>query len=50
MADNGRGFDPTQAADGNGLRNLEKIIAALAGKLEPETAEGKGVVVKLMES
>ena len=48
MTDNGRGFDSTLAADGNGLRNLEKRIAVLAGRLELETAVGKGVVVKLM--
>jgi len=48
MTDNGRGFDPSLAADGNGLRNLEKRIAALAGKIELATADGKGVVVKLM--
>ena len=42
MTDNGRGFDSNLAADGNGLRNLEKRIATLAGKLGTGNGGGEG--------
>lgn len=48
MTDSGQGFDPSRAAEGNGLRNLQQRVTAMEGKLELESAEGKGVIVKLM--
>jgi signal transduction histidine kinase len=47
VRDDGRGFDPSNPADGNGLRNLRVRAAELGGTLDVETAAGKGTIVRL---
>jgi signal transduction histidine kinase len=52
VADNGRGFDPGQAANpgapedtGYGLLGLRERVSALGGSLSLETAPGEGVTL-----
>ena len=45
VADNGRGFDPGQATDGNGVANLRRRVAALGGTLRVESAPGRGTTI-----
>jgi len=47
IEDNGLGFDPSSARQGNGLRNMTSRAEALGGRLSLNTAPGKGVVVTL---
>lgn len=49
VADDGRGFDPVQAAGGNGrgLANLSSRAQALGGLLEIEAVDGGGTIVRL---
>lgn len=49
VADNGRGFDPTQTSgDGNGLSNMRRRLEDVGGKLELESAPDKGTVVRFI--
>ena len=45
IADNGKGFDPEEAAGGNGLRNMRARAAALGTKLEFHSVVGEGTSV-----
>jgi ligand-binding sensor domain-containing protein/signal transduction histidine kinase len=47
VQENGRGFDPSAAASGHGLRSLRQRAADLGGKLAIESAAGKGTTVLL---
>ncbi|HYC84721.1 MAG TPA: sensor histidine kinase [Chryseosolibacter sp.] len=47
IEDNGQGFDPSSARQGNGLRNMKSRAEALGGRLSLRTAPGKGVVITL---
>ncbi len=42
IADNGRGFDSSQATGGNGLRNIRHRVEELGGHLELRTSPGEG--------
>lgn len=48
ITDDGVGFDMSVAAEGNGLRNLQTRVNELEGKLEVESAVGRGTTVRLM--
>ncbi|HEY5298048.1 MAG TPA: sensor histidine kinase [Verrucomicrobiae bacterium] len=50
VQDNGEGFDSESLADGrrNGLRNIHRRAEAMGGKLELQSASGKGTRVKLL--
>jgi signal transduction histidine kinase len=45
--DDGRGFDPSQTALGNGLRNIEKRARKMGASYSIESAPGKGCVVSV---
>lgn len=45
--DNGKGFDPSVAARGNGLRNLRERAALMKGSIHWTTAPGKGCEMTL---
>ncbi|MBI2837168.1 MAG: hypothetical protein HYX75_02565 [Acidobacteria bacterium] len=45
LRDNGRGFDPSIAYDGNGLESMRARAAALGGTLEMTSAAGQGTDV-----
>jgi signal transduction histidine kinase/ligand-binding sensor domain-containing protein len=47
FSDNGRGFDMSQAAHGNGLRNMRARAEKLGGELEIITKNGKGTTIVL---
>lgn len=47
VSDDGRGFDSSQAGDGNGLVNIKQRAAKLGGTLEVISTIGKGTTVKL---
>jgi ligand-binding sensor domain-containing protein/signal transduction histidine kinase len=47
VSDNGRGFDPAQASDGNGLSSMHNRAKALGGELHIETGVGQGARVHL---
>jgi signal transduction histidine kinase len=47
VVDNGRGFDPAAAADGNGLANIRKRASDLGGAVELETAQNRGTTLTL---
>jgi len=42
IADNGRGFDPAQAAAGNGLGNMRRRMQLIGGTLDLESVPGSG--------
>jgi signal transduction histidine kinase len=42
FTDNGQGFDPTQSGQGLGLKNIEKRINSVGGRIELHSAPGKG--------
>jgi signal transduction histidine kinase len=48
LTDDGVGFDPAGAFDGNGLRNLHRRVAELEGKLDIDSGPGRGTSVRLM--
>lgn len=48
VADDGVGFDTSQLSEGNGLRNLQKRIEQLEGKIEITSEINKGTTIKLM--
>jgi PAS domain S-box-containing protein len=45
VADDGRGFDPQRESPGYGLRGMGERVDLLAGRLEVESAEGRGTKV-----
>ena len=48
IADDGLGFDPAQAPDGAGLRNIrERVQATLNGTLELTSTPGRGTVLTI---
>lgn len=48
ITDDGRGFDTSLVADGNGLRNLQQRVSQLDGKIEVVSMIGSGTITKLM--
>ena len=48
LNDNGKGFDPEQADEGNGLFNMRERAAKLGGALEIISQSGRGTNVKLI--
>jgi signal transduction histidine kinase len=47
LTDNGKGFDPTADADGNGLPSMRKRAAHLGGKLRIVSQPGAGATLTL---
>lgn len=47
IADNGKGFDPKTVQAGNGLANMRQRAADIKGKIDVQTAPGKGVRILL---
>jgi signal transduction histidine kinase len=48
IADDGLGFDPAQAPDGAGLRNIrERVQATLNGTLRLTSTPGRGTVLTI---
>jgi signal transduction histidine kinase len=47
IRDNGKGFDPSQTFDGQGLRNMKKRAAEVNGGLEIWSEPGEGTVMSL---
>src|SRR5262245_40063879 len=45
VSDNGRGFDCTEARQGNGLVNIRRRAAWLGGSVEFQASPGKGAVI-----
>jgi signal transduction histidine kinase/ligand-binding sensor domain-containing protein len=50
LRDNGRGFDPATATDGNGLANMRTRIARARGTLEMRAAPGQGTEITIVVS
>ena len=42
IADDGVGFDPARPGSGQGLHNMQERVEALGGRLEVQSADGKG--------
>jgi signal transduction histidine kinase len=47
VADDGRGFDPASVQGGLGVSGMRERASALGGRLEIESAPGKGTSVKV---
>lgn len=47
VEDNGKGFDPDGVSTGNGLRNLRKRSEALSGRLQIQSAPGRGTRIEV---
>lgn len=47
VADNGRGFDPAQVADGIGIAGMRERVAAYAGTFEVASVPGEGTAVTI---
>ena len=47
IEDNGRGFDLTQAPEGNGLTNMQERAGWLKAQLQVESRRGQGTIVTL---
>lgn len=47
IRDNGKGFDTSQASEGNGLKNMKKRAAEIGGQLVIESWPGKGTEIQL---
>jgi signal transduction histidine kinase/streptogramin lyase len=48
ISDNGKGFDPDQASDGNGLASMRQRAARLGGTLEIISSPNRGTIVRLL--
>jgi signal transduction histidine kinase len=46
LVDDGAGFDPTATAFGHGFLNMQDRLGAIGGRLEVESAPGKGTTVR----
>ena len=47
IADDGRGFDPAQTAEGTGLRNIRNRIQTLGGTVSVDSSPGRGTVISV---
>jgi signal transduction histidine kinase len=47
VADDGKGFDPTEAPEGNGLVSMRRRAAALGGEIVMTSGQGVGASVTL---
>ena len=47
VRDDGRGFDPAMATEGNGLRNMRKRVAALGGRIDITSSAPGGTTLTL---
>jgi signal transduction histidine kinase/streptogramin lyase len=47
VQDDGRGFDPAQRVDGNGLASMRRRVVALGGRLAIDSTPGAGTTVRL---
>lgn len=47
IADNGRGFDPNDEAEGNGLANMRSRTEKLGGRFEIESAPDRGTKIRV---
>jgi ligand-binding sensor domain-containing protein/two-component sensor histidine kinase len=47
VSDDGKGFDPAQRTDGNGVANMRRRVAALGGRLTLHSAPGRGTTVEV---
>jgi signal transduction histidine kinase len=47
IADDGVGFDPAKATDGNGVASMRRRVQALAGSLTIDSAPGRGTRIDL---
>lgn len=47
IQDDGKGFDPAQVRSSNGLKNMQSRAEALGGRLEIQSAAGKGTGIQL---
>jgi two-component system sensor histidine kinase UhpB len=47
ITDNGKGFDTSQASEGNGLKNMKKRAGEIRGQLLIESWPGKGTEIQL---
>ncbi|MFD2518351.1 tetratricopeptide repeat-containing sensor histidine kinase [Salinimicrobium flavum] len=47
FTDNGEGSDPEAMFNGNGLKNVKNRVASVNGKIELESAKGKGFKAKI---
>lgn len=50
VRDDGRGFDPTSAAEGNGLMNMRARALAMGGQLDVDSGAGRGTTITLRAS
>jgi two-component system NarL family sensor kinase len=48
IQDDGVGFDINQAANGQGLRNLETRMKTIGGRIELSSSPGKGTLIRLL--
>jgi signal transduction histidine kinase len=48
VSDNGRGFETSADAEGNGLRNLRDRLHSLGGRCEVDSAPGRGTTVSFV--
>jgi signal transduction histidine kinase/ligand-binding sensor domain-containing protein len=48
IADNGKGFDPAAEAEGNGLVNMRRRAARIAGKLDVLSEPGSATTIRLV--
>ena len=46
VEDNGKGFDPHTAGNGNGLRNMEQRSISMGGTFNLSTTQGKGTLIE----
>jgi ligand-binding sensor domain-containing protein/signal transduction histidine kinase len=47
VSDDGRGFHPEQKTDGNGVSNMRRRVAAFGGRLEIQSAPGRGTSIEV---
>jgi two-component system sensor histidine kinase UhpB len=47
VEDDGRGFDPARASEGSGMRGMRERALLVRGRLEVDTAPGRGTAIRL---
>lgn len=47
IQDNGRGFDPTAATEGNGMSNMRQRLASIGGSCSLDSQPGAGTTVRI---